>query len=83
VFLIFNGQPIAFEFGWIAKEVYLTPKSVTTNLSAAFSPGQLLRYLLYERFHIERSVRYVDSQVNYLTPRQMVHQNIPRWTPSF
>jgi CelD/BcsL family acetyltransferase involved in cellulose biosynthesis len=60
VFLIFNGQPIAFEFGWIAKEVYLTPKVGYDESFSRFSPGQLLRYLLYERFHIERSVRYVD-----------------------
>ena len=60
VFLEFNGEPIAFEFGWLAKGVYFTPKVGYDESFGRFSPGQLLRYELYERSHAERNVHLVD-----------------------
>lgn len=60
VFLEFGGRPVAFEYGWIAKGTYFTPKVGYDEQYSRFTPGQLLRYLLYERFHIERSVEKID-----------------------
>jgi CelD/BcsL family acetyltransferase involved in cellulose biosynthesis len=60
VFLEFNGQPIAFEYGWLAKGTYFTPKVGYDEAFARFTPGQLLRYLLYEKLNAEREVHNVD-----------------------
>ena len=45
------GLPIAFEYGWLAKGVYATPKIGYDETFAPLSPGQLLRCRLFERFH--------------------------------
>ncbi len=43
VFLELDGVPIAFEYGWLAKGVYFSPKVAYDEQYAAISPGQLLR----------------------------------------
>jgi CelD/BcsL family acetyltransferase involved in cellulose biosynthesis len=60
VFLEHNGQPIAFELGWYAKGVYHAYKVGYDEAFAAAAPGQLLRYLLFERFYGESPRRAVD-----------------------
>jgi CelD/BcsL family acetyltransferase involved in cellulose biosynthesis len=59
-FLRYEGQSIAFEYGWRAKETYFTPKVGYDNAYARFSPGQLLRYLRFERAFAQRELRRVD-----------------------
>jgi CelD/BcsL family acetyltransferase involved in cellulose biosynthesis len=49
-FLVFRGQPIAFEYGWNAKGVYFSPKVGYDEAFAQLTPGQMLRYRLLERF---------------------------------
>ena len=60
VFLELSGRPMAFEFGWCAKGVYFTPKIGYDETFSRFSPSQLLRYELFERFHEEQAVQFVD-----------------------
>ncbi len=54
------GRPIAFEYGWLVKGVYATPKVGYDEAFAPLSPGQLLRYRLFERFHRRDDVEAVD-----------------------
>lgn len=49
-FLDFNGRPIAFEYGWLAKGAYHSHKVAYAVEYAKSSPGQLLTYFLLERF---------------------------------
>ena len=60
VFLELDGRPMAFEFGWLAKGVYFTPKVGYDETFARLSPSQLLRYELFQRFHEEQDVQFVD-----------------------
>lgn len=60
VFLELSGHPMAFEFGWFAKGTYFTPKIGYDEAFARFSPSQLLRYELFQRFHEEQEVQFVD-----------------------
>lgn len=64
VFLEHAGRPIAFEYGWLAKQTYFSPKVGYDDEFAAFRPGQLLRMKLYEEFHAHGDCRRVD----YLGP---------------
>lgn len=59
-FLKHGGRPIAFEYGYRAKAVYFSPKVGYDPAYASFSPGQLLRAMLLERFFATREVRLVD-----------------------
>lgn len=59
-FLDYDGQPIAFEYGYIAKGIYFSPKIGFDADFARFTPGQLLRYLLFRKFTEERLVHAVD-----------------------
>lgn len=62
VFLEHRGEPIAFEFGWTAKGVYHCYKVGYDPAAAQFSPGQLLRMLLIERFFETGDCRQIDFQ---------------------
>ncbi len=64
VFLELDGVPIAFEYGWLSKGVYFSPKVAYDEAYAQLSPGQLLRAELVERFHADRSCESID----YLGP---------------
>lgn len=64
VFLELNGKPIAFEYGWHAKETYFSPKVGYDEAFARFSPGQLLRHELLKQFHESPGT----TMVNYWGP---------------
>ncbi len=64
VFLELEGQPIAFEYGWMSKGIYYSPKVAYDEAFGQFSPGQLLRAALLERFQSEAACKLVD----YLGP---------------
>lgn len=49
-FLMYRGQPIAFEYGWNSRGVYFSPKVGYDEAFAHLTPGQLLRYGLLEKF---------------------------------
>ena len=60
VFLEHDERPIAFEYGWLAKETYFSPKVGYDREFASYRPGQLLRSKLYEEFHAAHDCRLVD-----------------------
>lgn len=60
VFLLFQGKPIAFEYGWIAKGRYFTPKVAYAEKFAQYTPGQLLRYKYLQRMSQERPGETID-----------------------
>lgn len=60
VFLEHAGQAIAFEYGWSAKGTYFSPKVGYDEAFGQLSPGQLLRYQLFERFHADPDLHLVD-----------------------
>ncbi|NIL95697.1 MAG: GNAT family N-acetyltransferase [Planctomycetales bacterium] len=60
VFLELGDRPIAFEMGWKAKGVYHSAKVGYDEDYAASSPGQLLRYRLFERFFADPQRKEVD-----------------------
>lgn len=55
-----SGVPIAFEYGWVSKGVYFSPKVAYDESFAECRPGQLLRHLLLKEFHRGENVREVD-----------------------
>jgi CelD/BcsL family acetyltransferase involved in cellulose biosynthesis len=59
-FLEHAGRPIAFEYGWAAKGTWFSPKVGYDEAFAHFSPSQLLRFRLFERFHSEGAISAVD-----------------------
>lgn len=59
-FLRHRGQPIAFEYGYWAKGAYYSAKVGYDPAYAHFSPGQLLRAMLFERFHADGETTLVD-----------------------
>lgn len=73
VFLEFDGKPIAFEYGWHAKDTYFSPKVGYDEAFARFSPGQLLRHELLKQFHESPG----PSLVNYWGPLTPATE---RWT---
>lgn len=60
-----NGQAIAFEYGWLSKGVYQVLKIGYDEGHASLTPGQLLRWLLFEPLQQRRHCRTVD----FLGPR--------------
>jgi CelD/BcsL family acetyltransferase involved in cellulose biosynthesis len=49
-FLDLDGQPIAFEYAWWAKQVHHAMKIAYDERFGKYRPGQLLMYLLLDRF---------------------------------
>lgn len=60
VFLEHHGQPIAFEYGWLAKQNYFSLKVGYDDEFASYRPGQLLRSKLYEEFFTTGECGLVD-----------------------
>jgi len=63
-FLMHREEPIAFEYGWNSHGVYYTPKVGYDERFSAFTPGQLLRYLLLEQMFAEGT----HSKIDYFGP---------------
>lgn len=59
-FLEIRGEPIAFEYGLQAKGVYYSYKVGYDQRCAELSPGQLLRFKLFERFYADPGRTLVD-----------------------
>jgi len=59
-FLEHAGREIAFEYGFRAKRTYFSAKVGYDPAFADYSPGQLLRLLLLERFHEDGEIDRVD-----------------------
>jgi CelD/BcsL family acetyltransferase involved in cellulose biosynthesis len=59
-YLKHNDRPIAFEYGYRAKETYFSHKVGYDPAYSHFSPGQLLRALLIERLHEGNGISTVD-----------------------
>jgi CelD/BcsL family acetyltransferase involved in cellulose biosynthesis len=59
-FLEAAGRPIAFCYGQTAKGVFHSAKIGYDPAFADYSPGQLLRYLLLERFYHESDRKALD-----------------------
>jgi len=59
-FLEVGGEPAAFEYGWLSKGVYYAVKVGYDERRAEATPGQLLRWLLFERLHNEGCWRTID-----------------------
>jgi CelD/BcsL family acetyltransferase involved in cellulose biosynthesis len=55
LFLKFQDEPIAFEFGYSCRRVYFSPKIGFDERFSHLSPGQLLRYLWVEQLFADRS----------------------------
>ncbi len=55
-----ENSPIAFEYGWLAKDVYFTPKVGYDAAFSHLSPGQLLRYFSFEQYAAAGSPKLVD-----------------------
>ena len=45
-----QGQPISFEFGYLAKDVYFAPKVGYDDQYSSYSPGQVLLYRMLKGF---------------------------------
>ena len=60
VFLELDGKPIAFEWGWTAKDVYHAIKVGYDESYAKWGPGQVLRYLLFEKFFADENHLAID-----------------------
>ncbi|MGA2797885.1 MAG: GNAT family N-acetyltransferase [Thermoguttaceae bacterium] len=73
-FLHCGGRPIAFCYGQIAKGVFHSAKVGYDPRYARFSPGQLLRYFLLERFYAEPGRAAID----FLGPMTESHAH---WRP--
>lgn len=69
-----QGEMLAFECGWVAKEVYHSFKVAYNEDFARHSPGQLLMYHLVEHFQEHRHVRAID----FLGP---LDSAVRRWRP--
>ena len=59
-FLRLDGRPIAFECGWLAKQVYHSYKIGYAPEYRRSGPGHLLLYLLLQRFHVGGEARVID-----------------------
>jgi CelD/BcsL family acetyltransferase involved in cellulose biosynthesis len=73
-FLHCDGQPIAFCYGQNAKGVFHSAKVGYDPRFAQYSPGQLLRYFLLERFYAEPGRVAID----FLGPMTESHAH---WRP--
>jgi CelD/BcsL family acetyltransferase involved in cellulose biosynthesis len=72
-FLNSAGRPIAFAYGISAKGVYHSLKVGYDPDYAVYSPGQLLRYFLFERLFRDPGCRAID----YIAPSAAHH----KWRP--
>ncbi len=68
-----NGQPIAFQYGYQAKQVHFAHKAGYDEAFAAASPGQLLMHDVLRSLHTGRKVQLVDC----LGP---MNDAVGRWT---
>jgi CelD/BcsL family acetyltransferase involved in cellulose biosynthesis len=59
-FLEHGGQPIAFEYGWLSKGVYQAVKIGYDEAFSELTPGQLIRWRLFEQLHREEWCRAID-----------------------
>jgi CelD/BcsL family acetyltransferase involved in cellulose biosynthesis len=59
-FLEQGGREIAFEYGFCAKRTYFSSKVGYDPAYAAYCPGQILRLLMFERFHEAGEPERVD-----------------------
>ena len=73
-FLECDGRPIAFCYGQNAKGVFHSAKIGYDPQFARYSPGQLLRYFLLERFYTEPGRVAID----FLGPMTESHAH---WRP--
>ncbi|MGA2059529.1 MAG: GNAT family N-acetyltransferase [Thermoguttaceae bacterium] len=73
-FLQCGGRPIAFCYGQSAKGVFHSAKIGYDPRYARYSPGQLLRYFLLERFYAEPGRAAID----FLGPMTQSHAH---WRP--
>lgn len=60
VFLENRGKPIAFEYAWSARGIYVSQKVGYDPAYAEVSPSQLLRARLYERFSETGEEQLID-----------------------
>jgi CelD/BcsL family acetyltransferase involved in cellulose biosynthesis len=60
VFVMHQGRPIAFEYGWLAKGTYFTPKVAFDPEFSQFTPSQVLRYRLYKQWSAAGEPPVVD-----------------------
>lgn len=60
VFLMHQDQPIAFEYGWRAKQTYFTPKVGYDETFSRYSPSRLLLYKLFRHFAAEPQPPQID-----------------------
>ena len=74
VFLYCGSRSIAFVYGQSAKGIFHSAKIGYDPEYARFSPGQLLRYFLFERFHAEAGRVALD----FLGPLTEAHAH---WRP--
>jgi CelD/BcsL family acetyltransferase involved in cellulose biosynthesis len=63
-FLELGGKPVAFEYGWLSKGVYFAMKVGYDQTRADVTPGQVLRWLLFEKLHDEGCW----SAIDFLSP---------------
>lgn len=73
-FLELDGRPVAFSYGMNAKGIYHAYKSGFDSKYAGFSPGNLLRYRMLERFYALAEYRAVD----FMGP---LNASTRRWKP--
>ncbi|MDZ4819397.1 MAG: GNAT family N-acetyltransferase [Planctomycetota bacterium] len=59
-FLQHQGQSIAFEYGWLGKGTYYSPKVGYDEAFAQLSPGQLIRLKMCERFFADPEIHTWD-----------------------
>ncbi len=59
-FLSCGGEPIAFEYGWLAKNTYFSCKVGYDDRFARYSPGNVLLWRLLEYFHGVAQVDRID-----------------------
>ena len=60
VMLTYQDKPIAFEYGWLARGLYYTPKVGYDESFSRFTPGQILRNRLYRQMCTEGDVKAID-----------------------
>lgn len=71
-----DGDVMAFEYGWCAKNVYHSYKIAYREEYARFSPGQLLVYHLLRHFWGSKQVRALD----FVGPVDLA---VRRWHPGY
>lgn len=74
-FLEVNGEAIAFEYAWIAKQTWHSLKIGYDESYARYCPGHILLYKLLERFHSDRE-RTAVNLMSRITPA------LAHWRPN-